>query len=317
MNKKKTGIIIFISIIVITLFAAAFTIVKINSLKNENTVQNVILPKQNKSKEFIAAIHIKGIIQEKNQTYNQEWLLETIATLKNNKNNKGIVLYIDSPGGNVYQADELYLALQDYKTTGRPIYAYQGPLAASGGYYISCAANKIYANRNTLNGSIGVIFGQSIDLTELMAKMGIKSTTIFAGKNKNMFNYNEPVTPEQREIMQTIADECYDQFVGIVSTSRNIPLPELKKIADGRLFTAKQALNNNLIDGIGSWENMINDMYTNEYEETKYKVIDYEYEESANLLQLLIGKVNGSNAEAISTIMNKMNLTYPAYLYEN
>lgn len=76
-------------------------------------------------------------------------------------------------------------------------------------------------------------------------------------------------------------------------------------------------MNNNLIDGIGSWENMINDMYTNEYEETKYKVIDYEYEESANILQLLIGKVNESNAEAISTIINKMNLTYPAYLYEN
>lgn len=317
MNKKKTGIIIFISIIVITLFATAFTIVKINSLKNENAVQSITLPKEKKSKEFIAAIHIKGIIQEKNQTYNQEWLLKTISILKNNKNNKGLALYIDSPGGNVYQADELYLALQDYKTTGRPIYAYQGPIAASGGYYISCAANKIYANRNTLNGSIGVIFGQSIDLTEFMTKMGIKSTTIFAGKNKNMFNYNEPVTPEQKEIMQTIADECYDQFIGIVSTSRNIPLSELKKIADGRLFTAKQSLNNNLIDGIGSWENMINDMYTNEFEENKYKVIDYKYEESTSLLHYLIGKVNGSSTEAISTIINKMNLTYPAYLYEN
>ena len=318
MNKKKTGTIIFIVIIAITLLCTTFTLVKINSLKSETkiTEQKVTSPKQKHTKDFIAALHIKGVIQEKNQTYNQEWLLETITMLKNNKKNKGLALFIDSPGGNVYQADELYLALQDYKTTGKPIYAYQGPIAASGGYYISCAANKIYANRNTLNGSIGVIFGQSIDITELMSKIGIKSTTIFAGKNKNMFNFDQPVTPEQREIMQSIANECYDQFIGIVAINRNIPLFEVKKLADGRLYTAKQSLKLNLIDGIGSWQNMIDDMTTNEFEGNKYKVVTYEYEESESLINYLLGKVTGANPEAIASTINKMNLTYPAYLYE-
>lgn len=318
MNKKKTGTIIFIAIILITIICTTFTLVKINSLKadTKTTEQQVNLPKQKNSKDFIAALHITGVIQEENQTYNQEWLLETITMLKNNKKNKGLALFIDSPGGNVYQADELYLTLQDYKTTGKPIYAYQGPIAASGGYYISCAANKIYANRNTLNGSIGVIFGQSIDITELMSKMGIKSTTIFAGKNKNMFNFDQPVTPEQREIMQSIANECYDQFIGIVAINRNIPLFEVKKLADGRLYTAKQSLKLNLIDGIGSWQNMIDDMTTNEFEGLKYKVITYKYEESESLINYLLGKVTGANPEAIASTINKMNLTYPAYLYE-
>ena len=85
----------------------------------------------------------------------------------------GIAVFIDSPGGTVYEADEAYLALQDYKTTGKPVYVYQGKLAASGGYYISCAAKKIYANRNSLTGSIGVISGSSYDLTGLFEKLGI------------------------------------------------------------------------------------------------------------------------------------------------
>lgn len=318
MNKKKTGTIIFIAIIAITLICTTFTIVKINSLKAETKTseQQVNLPKQKYSKDFIAALYIKGVIQEENQTYNQKWLLETISMLKTNKKNKGLALYIDSPGGNVYQADELYLALQDYKTSGKPVYAYQGPMAASGGYYISCAANKIYANRNTLNGSIGVIFGQSVDITELMSKIGIKSTTIFAGKNKNMFNFDQPVTPEQREIMQSIANECYDQFIGIVAINRNIPLFEVKKLADGRLYTANQSLKLNLIDGIGSWENMLDAMSTNEFEGNKYKVVNYEYEEAASLINYLLGKATGINPKTLSSTISKMNLTYPAYLYE-
>lgn len=103
-------------------------------------------------REFIAALYIEGTISEANQTYNQKWLMNTINSLKKNDKNAALAIFINSPGGAVYQADEVYLALQDYKTTGRPVYVYQGPMAASGGYYISCAGNKIYANRNTLTG---------------------------------------------------------------------------------------------------------------------------------------------------------------------
>ena len=206
------------------------------------------------NKPFIATIYIRGVIESKNQTYNQTWLLNTIRTLKNDKKNKGILLFIDSPGGTVYHADEAYLALMDYKSTGKSVTAYFGPIAASGGYYIGCAADKIYANRNCLTGSIGVISASVLDGTELLKKIGIKSTTIHAGKNKNMLNFNESATEEQLQIMQSLADECYDQFTGIVSASRKMNSEQVKKLADGRIYSAYQAQKNGLVDDVMTFE---------------------------------------------------------------
>ena len=227
---------------------------------------------KNYKKEFIAALFIEGTIQEENLSYNQKWLLNTIKSLKDNDKNVALAVFINSPGGAVYQADEVYLALQNYKTTGRPIYVYQGPMAASGGYYISCAGNKIYANRNTLTGCIGVIMGESYDLTGLFEKLGIKSTTIHSGKNKNMMNFNEPFTDEQKAIMQSMCDECYDQFVSIVAKGRGIQYDTACEISDGRLYTAKQALDLRLIDAIDSWDNMLRDLAEDELKKPGIKV---------------------------------------------
>jgi len=144
--------------------------------------------------------------------------------------------------------------LLNYKTSGKPIFAYFESMAASGGYYIGCAADKIYANRNTLTGSIGVIYGQHLDLSKLLEKYGIDFTTITAGENKNIGNFAEPLTAEQKKILQSIADECYEQFTGIVAESRKMDIEIVKKLADGRVYTAKQALENNLIDGISTYD---------------------------------------------------------------
>ena len=210
---------------------------------------------------YVSVIHITGVISEANKTYNQEWLLEQIENAKDDPNNRGILLKIDSPGGTVYESDEAYLALQKYKRdTDRPVFAYFGSLAASGGYYIACSADYIYANRNTLTGSIGVIAGESIDATGLLEKMGIKITTITAGKNKNMGNYNSVLTDEQRSIMQSIADEAYEQFTGIVARSRDMDIEEVKALADGRIYTAKQAQKNGLVDAVLSFEDAKDDI---------------------------------------------------------
>ena len=180
-NKKKTGIIVFSIILILALGIVALYFFQGRAKKDPSVKFS--------SSEFIAAIYVEGVIENKNASYNQEWLLTTIDNLKNNSKNVGIALFINSPGGGVYQSDEVYLALQDYKTANKKVYAYMGSLAASGGYYISCAAEKIYANRNTLTGSIGVIAGQSFDMTELMYNIGIESETFFAGRNKNMLNW--------------------------------------------------------------------------------------------------------------------------------
>ncbi|MDY5048756.1 MAG: S49 family peptidase, partial [Treponema porcinum] len=197
------------------------------------------------------------------------------------------------------------------------VYAYQANLAASGGYYISCAADKIYANRNTLTGSIGVITASSFDVTEMLSKIGVKSETIHAGKNKNMFNYNEPVSEEQKQIMQNIADECYEQFTGIVAMSRNIPLFEVKKLADGRIYTAKQALSNGLIDSIDTWENMISNMKLEEFDGKDVNLIEFRYKKDPSLRDMVLGSLFGSaTLNSLMEMSEQARLQYPAFIYQ-
>lgn len=313
--KKKTLSGAFIFLIIIGLIAAAVLFFKSDYLENKVSTtlsskiygnQDVKKTNQKKNKnnsEFIAAIYIEGEIEELNYTYDQKWLLNTIKELKEDEKNLGIALFINSPGGAVYEADEVYLALKDYKKEGKKIYTYMGALAASGGYYISCASNKIYANRNTLTGSIGVISGQVLDATDMMDKIGLKSETIHAGRNKNMGNFNEPISDEQRAILQGIADECYDQFTGIVADDRKIPLDKVKELADGRIYTAKQALELKLIDKIDSWDNMISDFKKNELNKEECEVIDYKVNRQRSLSDLF-----GYSAKAITT--------NPVFLYK-
>jgi protease-4 len=166
--------------------------------------------------------------------------------------NKGILLYVDSPGGAVYESDEMYLKLMEYKEkTKRPIWAYFASQACSGGYYISMAADKIYANRNCWTGSIGVIVSLT-NCKKLYDKLGIKEIDITSGKNKAMGSQGLELTKEQRGILQSLVDEAYDQFVGIVADGRKMDKSAVKKIADGRIYSAKQAKEINLVDEVGS-----------------------------------------------------------------
>lgn len=320
MNKKrKTGIIVLIVVIALALLCAlASTALLITGKKNFNGEKPNKHFNSNKKDGYIATLYIEGTIQDKNETYNQEWLLKTIKDLKKDSLNKGIAIFINSPGGTVYEADEIYLALQDYKTKAKPIYVYQGQIAASGGYYISCAGNKIYANRNTLTGSIGVISASTFDMTDFLSNLGIKSSTIHSGKNKNMGNFNEPLSEEQKQILQSIADECYEQFTDIVAMRRNIPINDVKKLADGRIYTAKQALHNNLIDSIDSWENMLNDMKNDEFEGKDLKLVEFRYTREKSFKDYIFGKTfkeQNDVCASIEKLFLNQKIQYPAYLY--
>ncbi len=192
--------------------------------------------------------------------YHHQFILDTIDRLTEDDSSKGIMLFLNTPGGGVYESDEVYLKLQEYKETGRPVYAYMGQMAASGGYYIASAADKILCNRNTLTGSIGVIMGTYIDLSGFLERYGITTHTFTSGANKSMGSQFEPMTEEQKAIFQSMVNEAYEQFVGVVAKGRGMPVSEVKKIADGRVYTAKQALNNKLVDGICTYEEALDDM---------------------------------------------------------
>lgn len=217
--------------------------------------------------DHISVLYITGTISGEDtssltggETYNHQWVLNRLDDAIRNTNNKGLILYVDSPGGGVYETDEIYMKLLEYKRTGRPLYSAMGSMAASGGYYISAPADKILANRNCWTGSIGVIVGTFYDISELMDKYGIKAHNITSGRNKAMGSMTEPMTKEQEAIFQSLVDEAYQQFTGIVAEGRHMKLSKVKKLADGRIYTAKQAVENGLIDGIGTLEDAISDM---------------------------------------------------------
>ncbi len=292
----------------------------ISSFPTKNKGKANKLPKYNH--DYIARIDIKGVIQEKNETYNQKWLLDMIGSLMKDENNKGLFIYVDSPGGSVYEADELYLKLCEYKeTTGRPIYAYFSHMAASGGYYIGCVADYIMANRNCTTGSIGVIMGPVYTLTGLFEKYGIESTSITAGKNKNMFNINEPITAEQRQIIQDYINEAYDQFTGIVAKERSLPIERVRELADGRIYTAQQALSIKLIDKICGYDEAVDYMKSELYNDSgiALEYVEYVYEKTfSDFFSSISTKISGQKADSfLDDITERINSCPkgPAYFY--
>src|SRR5437588_3041676 len=166
---------------------------------------------------------------------------------------KAIVLEIDSPGGEVTASDEIYSAV--VKTRARkPVVVYMDSLAASGGYYVSCGGKFLMANETTITGSIGVII-QTLNYEQLFNKVGLASVVFKSGKFKDLLNGARPMTPEEREFVQNFVMKTYDKFLGIVAKERNLPADGLRNsIADGRIFSGKEALENKLIDGVGQIE---------------------------------------------------------------
>ena len=238
--------------------------------------------------DYIGVIHIEGTISEDaGGTYNHQYLLNAIDAMTADSENKGLVLYLDTPGGSVFASDELYFKIREYQEkTERPVYASMQSMAASGGYYVSAPCDKIVANRNCWTGSIGVTLGTMYDVSELLDNLGIKTNTITSGTNKAMGSSVEPMSKEQREIFQSLVDEAYEQFVGIVAEGRNMKVEKVKKLADGRIYTAKQALDNGLIDQIGTFEEAVADMKT-EYQLTDCAVEDFAAPVSGDWTSLL------------------------------
>ena len=247
---------------------------------------------------YIAQLSVNGTIQGDTDSlydtnsYHHSWTIEKIDEITKDSNNRGLILFVNTPGGGVYESDELYYAISDYKEkTGRPVYAYMGAMAASGGYYISAPADKIFANRNCWTGSIGVTIGTLYDISGLLKKYGVKTVTITSGANKAMGSMTDKLTDEQKKIFQSLVDEAYDQFVDIVKEGRKMDEKKVRELADGRIYTAKQAKANGLIDGVGRYEAAVNDMKKT-FELTDVPVKRIAYEKKATLLSQLLDAVS-------------------------
>lgn len=166
---------------------------------------------------------------------------------------RAVVLRVNSPGGDVVASDEIYRALQ---RLDKPVVVSMGSMAASGGYYISVAADHIYATPYTLTGSIGVI-SQFFNAEELLDDLGVDVITIASGDVKDFGNFARDMTEEEREYWQAVINETYEGFVGIVAEGRDLPVDEVREVADGRVVLGADAVELGLVDELGYFEDAV------------------------------------------------------------
>ena len=202
----------------------------------------------------IAVIDVKGTIASEGEAFgeviaNSRQIVKLIRAAKDDANVKAIIVDLDTPGGEVTASDEIY---HELKLCGKPVVAMMNTMAASGGYYVACGANKIIANKFTMTGSIGVIIS-TVDVSGLLDWAKVKPEFYTSGKMKTMLNPAKPTTEEEAKVVQALVMDAYKEFAGIVAEARNIPLEKITQgeLGDGRVFDGEQALANGLVDQIG------------------------------------------------------------------
>lgn len=199
--------------------------------------------------EKVALVRIEGPIIDSKNT------IDEIKDYTKDSSIKAIILRIDSPGGAVAPSQEIYEEVRK-AATKKPIVVSMGSVAASGGYYIASPATRIIANPGTLTGSIGVIM-EIPNIEGLMNKVGIKTEVIKSGRHKDIASVFRGRSKEEREILQAVLNDVHEQFITAVAEGRKMLPDDVRKVADGRIFTGKQALKIGLVDELGNLEDAI------------------------------------------------------------
>ncbi len=233
------GLILFCALFVLFLLLAAFM-----GLSREGRGTSLTGGKR------VALVEVKGTITSSTS------IIKQLDKYGEDKSVPAIVLRIDSPGGTVAVCQEIYEEVRKLRVSGKKIVASMGNVAASGGYYIAVAADTIVANPGTITGSIGVI-AQIPNAEELLKKVGLYLEVVKSGKYKDIGSPVRKITSDEYRLLQGIIDDAYDQFVEAVVSERNLSREEVLKLADGRIFTGRQALKCNLVDVLGNYKDAI------------------------------------------------------------
>ena len=197
----------------------------------------------------IAVIEVEGVITQSSA------IIKTLNSYKNNAHIKAIIIRIDSPGGGVGPSQEIYEELIKMREK-KLVVASIGSVGASGGYYIACAAHKIFSNPGTITGSIGVII-EFANIEELLGKIGLKSVVIKSGKYKDILSPTRELGEDEKGLIQGVIDNIHRQFIDAVALGRNLPREKIAQIADGRIFSGEQAKSLGLVDELGNLEDAI------------------------------------------------------------
>lgn len=220
------------------------------------------------SKNRIAVLYAVGEINDVSQDgINYHNLVPVITELADDDNVKGMVLRVNSPGGSAFGSDQIGEALDYFQSKGKPLAVSMGAYAASGGYWISACADKIFANPLTITGSIG-IFGLIPNVKGLADKLGVNPQTVSTNPNAQFPSLTESMTDEMKGVMQQYVNRGYEDFVGRVAKGRKMTVPAVKRIAEGRVWDAVSAKRIGLVDSIGSLNDAI------EWVASKAKILD-------------------------------------------
>ena len=263
-NKRVISLVIVMVLVVFSLINGTLTKSVIQKQNTEDSYVQMFLRSQSvhkltlvdgNSDETIQKISIEGEIgAEMTNTYSRASVINQIKEAKSNSNVKAILLSVNTPGGGVYETAELY---NELKNSGKDVYVSMKKQATSGGYYVSMAAKKIFANTETTTGSLGVIMSY-VSAQKFLNDHGIKQETIRSGKQKAVGGLTEDLPESTRKIYQEQNKEAYDRFVKAIAQGRSMSEDEVRKLADGRTYTGTQAVENKLVDKIGTEEDLIN-----------------------------------------------------------
>ena len=312
-NKRLISTVIVVVLVVFSLIKGTITSSN-NSKKDdaelngylteflqEQSVTKLTLKKGNSS-EVIQKISIDGEINaEMTNTYSRGSVLNQIKEAKGNPNVKAILLSVNSPGGGVYETAELYNAL---KNSGKDVYVSMKKTAASGGYYVSTPAKKIFVNTETTTGSLGVIMSY-VSAQKFLNDHGIKQETIRSGEQKAVGGLTEDLPESTRKILQEQNKEAYERFVKAIAEGRHLSEDEVKKLADGRTYTGTQAVANKLADKVGTEDELI-DLIKEEKGLSNPTVIELRTDKTAE--GLISRFVKATTKSFISELNSEVNL---------
>ena len=315
MNFKNKRLISTVIVVVLVIFSLIKgTITSSNNSKKDDAELNGYLTeflqeqsvtkltlKKGDSSEIIQKISIDGEINaEMTNTYSRGSVLNQIKEAKNNPNVKAILLSVNSPGGGVYETVELYNAL---KNSGKDVYVSMKKTAASGGYYVSTPAKKIFVNTETTTGSLGVIMSY-VSAQKFLNDHGIKQETIRSGEQKAVGGLTEDLPESTRKILQEQNKEAYERFVKAIAEGRHLSEDEVKKLADGRTYTGTQAVANKLADKVGTEDELI-DLIKEEKGLSNPTIIELRADKTAE--SLISSFVKATTKSFISELNSEVN----------
>ncbi|EPD54144.1 signal peptide peptidase SppA [Paenisporosarcina sp. FSL H8-0542] len=273
----------------------------------------------------IAVLTVDGVIQDTGEAtslfgtagYDHQFFMDQLEMIKEDDTIKAVVLQVNSPGGGVVESAQIYDKIKEVQEeVGIPFYVSMGSMAASGGYYISAPADKIFLNKETLTGSIGVIM-ESVNYGKLAEKYGVDFVTIKTGPYKDIMSPTRDMTEDERAMLQDMINESYESFVDIIEEGRGMTEAEVKKVADGRIMNGRQAIEAGLADEYGYLEDVI-EAVRKDFDLEDAEVIQYEYPQGfSSLFSMKAQSLLGGDAESqlIGRLLSDYNAPRMMYLY--